>query len=107
MSEERRRHARITFDCEMAIEINGEFYSCALRNISESGALAQVKSGDISQLKLQDEGMCFFDYQNHAFEGNCRVARVAGNSLAILFWGLDVSQGFFIRELVDRLNKEA
>lgn len=107
MSEERRKHARITFDCEMAIEIKGGFYSCSLRNLSESGALAQINSGDPSILHTGDEGTCFFDYKNQAFEGQCRVIRVAGSTVALLFWAMDVDQAFFIRKIVDELSDNA
>ncbi len=107
MSEERRKHVRITFDCEMAIEIKGGFYSCSLRNISESGAMAQINSGDISVLATGDEGTCFFDYKNRSFEGRCRVMRVAGSTVALLFWAMDVDQAFFIRNIINELSDNA
>lgn len=104
INNERREHERATFICEMALHFANNFYQCELSNLSGGGALARVISGDASQLKKGDEGLCLFDYLDESFEGRCRVVRNEQNLVAVQFWGMDVDQGFYIRSVIEEIK---
>ncbi len=97
---ERRRHARVNFSCEMALMVEGEYLSCQARNVAVKGVLTRVQCGDMSVLQESATVACWLEYNGQNFEANCKVIRIVGKDVALMFLDLNVDQADFIKELI-------
>lgn len=101
MSVDRRKSARVTVNCEMAIKLDGEYFSCQVRNIAGTGVLARVQTGDGLRLAELGEVVCWLEHQGNGFEAWCRVVRVAGGDVALLFLDLGTEQMSFLEGITE------
>ncbi len=99
MSVDRRRSARVVVNCEMAIKLDGETFNCQVRNIAGTGVLARVHAGNTLRLNELEEVGCWLEYQGKGFEAWCRVVRVTGWDVALLFLDLGKEQMSFLEEI--------
>jgi len=97
---ERRRNERAKVDCEMAIQIGNDYFSCSVCNVAEGGVLAQPQGGGHTNFKEGDDGICWMEHKNEGFEATFRIARMSGNYIALLFLVLEESQKSFLRKLI-------
>lgn len=101
MEIERRVHVRVKVNCEMAMVLDGEYFSCQARNIASRGILARVQSGDVSILEETAEVACWLEYNGRNFEAKCRVLRIVGRDVALIFLDLRADQVSFVQDMIE------
>ncbi|NIB42939.1 PilZ domain-containing protein [Pseudomaricurvus alkylphenolicus] len=99
-TDERRRHARLSIDCEVALQIKEEFIPCRASNIAAGGVLVQLSDDIPAILQLGDQGSCWMDFGDEHLEAAFRIARMAGRYLALRFIDLQQPQQEFLEQLV-------